>query len=187
MNPPNLRQMHGSQWEFCNFAIFLKRVSLRFLLVCSHFLEFQNEAWPRLDQLNGGFDAPPTFHLALLNFEYSARQKCILSFGGACIDRLQDSLPCSHSASDISSHTVPAAVLTNFLFRSLLSFLVSSTTPENEAGDFIMVERMQTQNALHMQTFESIVFQINIYQSYGINFDLLQLFIITIGQSAFQP
>ncbi len=46
--------------------------------------EFQNEAWPSLDQLNGGFGAPPTFHLAPLSFEYSARQKCILSFGGDC-------------------------------------------------------------------------------------------------------
>ncbi len=27
----------------------------------------------------------PTFHLAFLSFEYSARQKCILSFGGDCI------------------------------------------------------------------------------------------------------
>ena len=26
----------------------------------------------------------PTFHLAPLSFEYSARQKCILSFGGDC-------------------------------------------------------------------------------------------------------
>ncbi len=75
---------HGSQWEFCNFAIFLKRVSSRILLVCSHFFEFQNEAWPSLDQLNGGFGAPPTFNLAPLSFEYSARQKCILSFGGDC-------------------------------------------------------------------------------------------------------
>ncbi len=53
-----------------------------------HFFEFQNEARPRLDQLKGGFGAPPTFHLALLNFEYSARQKCILSFGGDCIRTL---------------------------------------------------------------------------------------------------
>ncbi len=55
-----------------------------FLLVCSHFFEFQIEAWPSLDQLNGRFGAPPTFHLAPLSFEYSARQKCILSFGGDC-------------------------------------------------------------------------------------------------------
>ncbi len=47
--------------------------------------EFQNDSWPSLDQLNGGFGAPPTFHVALLSFEYSARQKCILSFGGDCI------------------------------------------------------------------------------------------------------
>ncbi len=46
--------------------------------------EFQNEAWPSLDQLNDGFGAPPTFHLVSLSFEYSARQKCILSFGGDC-------------------------------------------------------------------------------------------------------
>ncbi len=61
-------------------------LSSRFLLVCRHFFEFQNEAWPSLDQLNGWFGAPPTFHLALLSFEYSARQKCIvlLSFGGDC-------------------------------------------------------------------------------------------------------
>ncbi len=39
----------------------------------------------KVDQLNAGFGAPPTFHLALLSFEYSARQKCILSFGGDCI------------------------------------------------------------------------------------------------------
>ncbi len=50
----------------------------------SHFSEFQNEAWPSLDQLNGGFGAPLTFHLPPLSFEYSARQKCILSFGGDC-------------------------------------------------------------------------------------------------------
>ena len=35
-------------------------------------------------QLNGGFGALPTFHLGPLSFEYSARQKCILSFGGDC-------------------------------------------------------------------------------------------------------
>ncbi len=71
--------------EFCNFAIYLKRVSSWFLLVCSHFFEFQNEAWPNLEQLNGGVGAPRTFHLPPLNFEYLARQKCILSFGGDCI------------------------------------------------------------------------------------------------------
>ena len=37
-----------------------------------------------VDQLIGGFGAPPTFHLVPLSFEYSARQKCIpvLCFGG---------------------------------------------------------------------------------------------------------
>ena len=54
------------------------------MLVRSHFFEFENEAWPSLGQLNGGFGAPPTFHLAPLSFEYSAQQKCILSFGGDC-------------------------------------------------------------------------------------------------------
>ncbi len=44
--------------------------------------EFQNEAWPSLDQLNVWFGAPPTFHSPPLSFEYLARQKCILSFGG---------------------------------------------------------------------------------------------------------
>ncbi len=34
---------------------------------------------------HGGFGAPPTFHLAPLSFEYSARQKCILSFAGDCM------------------------------------------------------------------------------------------------------
>ena len=63
----------------------MNRVSSRFLLVCSHFFEFQNEAWPSLDQLNGMCGAPPTFHLIPLIFEYSARQKCILSLGGDCI------------------------------------------------------------------------------------------------------
>ncbi len=37
----------------------------------------------RSTQNRGGLeDAPPTFHLAPLSFEYLARQKCILSFGG---------------------------------------------------------------------------------------------------------
>ena len=37
-----------------------------------------------MDQLNVVCGAPPTFHLVHLGVEYSARQKCILSFGGDC-------------------------------------------------------------------------------------------------------
>ncbi len=35
-----------------------------------HLLEFQNEAWSSLDQLNGKCDLPPTFPLTPLDFEY---------------------------------------------------------------------------------------------------------------------
>ncbi len=45
----------------CNFAILLKRVSSRFLLAYRLFFAFQNEVWPSLDQLNGGFVAPLPF------------------------------------------------------------------------------------------------------------------------------
>ena len=62
-----------------------KSLRQQFLLESSHFFESQNEAWSSLDQLNGRFGALPTFYLAPLSFEYSARQKCILSFGGDCI------------------------------------------------------------------------------------------------------
>ncbi len=34
------------------------------------FQKFKNEAWPSMDQLNGGFGAPPTFHLVPLSFEF---------------------------------------------------------------------------------------------------------------------
>ncbi len=43
-------------------------------------------SWSKLDQAS--FGTCPTFHLASVKFEYSARQKCILSFGGDCIGRL---------------------------------------------------------------------------------------------------
>ncbi len=39
------------------------------LLLCRHLLEFQNESWSSLDQLKGRCDAPPTFPLALHDFE----------------------------------------------------------------------------------------------------------------------
>ncbi len=42
------------------------------LFLCRHLLEFQNEAWSSLDQLNGRCGAPPTFSLAPLDFEYLA-------------------------------------------------------------------------------------------------------------------
>ncbi len=45
--------------------------------------EFQNKAWPSLDQLNGECGASRrslAFNLATLSFEYPARQKCVLSF-----------------------------------------------------------------------------------------------------------
>ncbi len=48
-------------------------------------IDFQAVGIEILEQLNGGFGTPPTFHLAPLSFEYSARQKCILSFGGDCM------------------------------------------------------------------------------------------------------
>ncbi len=40
---------------------------------------------PTIDLLNGWFGAPPSFHLAPLNFKYSAWQNCMLSFGGDCM------------------------------------------------------------------------------------------------------
>ncbi len=69
------------------------------LLVRNHFLEFKNEAWPSLDQLNGVCGAPPTFHLAPLSFKYSARQMYILSFGGDCTS---NSIPIWHTYSCFS-------------------------------------------------------------------------------------
>ncbi len=42
--------------------------------------KIQNEAWPSLDQLNGGFGTYPTFQLASLSFEY-----CTGYTGGDCI------------------------------------------------------------------------------------------------------
>ncbi len=50
---------------------------------------YWNEAKPSLDHLNDGCGATPTFHLPPLSFEYSARQKCLLSFGGDCNAFLQ--------------------------------------------------------------------------------------------------
>ncbi len=42
------------------------------MFLCRHLLEFQNEAWSSLDQLQDGCGAPPTFALAPLDFEYLA-------------------------------------------------------------------------------------------------------------------
>ncbi len=52
------------------------------LFLCRLLLEFQNVAWPRLDQLNLGCGAPPTFPLVTLVFEYLALPQvyCILFF-----------------------------------------------------------------------------------------------------------
>ena len=40
--------------------------------MCRHLLEFQNEAWSSLDQLNGGCDPPPIFFSSPFDFEYLA-------------------------------------------------------------------------------------------------------------------
>ena len=44
------------------------------------------QTWPSLilNQLNGKCDAPPTFPVAPLGFEYLPCRMCILSFGGDC-------------------------------------------------------------------------------------------------------
>ncbi len=49
---------------------FSREVVSDFLFLCRHLLEFQNEAWSSMDQLNGKCEAPPTFPLAPLDFEY---------------------------------------------------------------------------------------------------------------------
>ena len=43
-----------------------------FLFLCRHLWECQNEAWPSLNQLNGGCGTPPNFPLVPLAFEYLA-------------------------------------------------------------------------------------------------------------------
>ncbi len=45
-----------------------------------HLLEFQNEAWSSLGQLNGGCGAPPTFPLALFDFEYLSLPQVYIFF-----------------------------------------------------------------------------------------------------------
>ena len=78
---------------FFNLVIFLKRVCSQLLSVGSLFLEFQNDAWLSLDKFKGGCGAPRTFHLAPLSFEYSARQKCVLSFGRRVFTLPKNSFP----------------------------------------------------------------------------------------------
>ncbi len=47
---------------------------------------------------DGGYGAPPIFLMTPLSFEYSARQKCILSFGGDCINHIKiQAEDCSHA------------------------------------------------------------------------------------------
>ncbi len=56
------------------------------MLLCHHFLEFQNEAWSSLNQLNGGCDPPPTYPLVPLAFEYlPLMQVYTFFFVGDCI------------------------------------------------------------------------------------------------------
>ncbi len=63
----NCSEVKGILWILRYFS---REVASDFLFLCRHLLEFQNEAWSSLNQLNGKCDAPPTFPLAPLDFEY---------------------------------------------------------------------------------------------------------------------
>ncbi len=65
----NCMEVNGNLWILRYFS---REVASDFLFLCPHLLEFQNEAWPSLDQLKGGCGAPRTFPLAPLDFEYLA-------------------------------------------------------------------------------------------------------------------
>ncbi len=78
----NCMEVNGDLWILRYFS---REVASDFLFLCRHLLEFQNEAWPSLDQLTGGHGAPPTFPLASLDFEYLALPQVYTFFRGDCI------------------------------------------------------------------------------------------------------
>ncbi len=67
-------QMKGRGWAKPTTELVQTGPSLilKFKEMAAHLLEFQNEVWSSLDQLNGGCVASPTFPVAPFSFEYLA-------------------------------------------------------------------------------------------------------------------
>ncbi len=62
-------EVNGKLWILLYFP---REVASDFLFLCRHLSEYQNEAWPTLDQVHWGCDAPPTFSVLTLVVEYLA-------------------------------------------------------------------------------------------------------------------